>query len=1005
MSLSFEDPSRLWLLLLALPLAVVGVRWFRAMIPLRRASAVGTRVVLIALIVGMLAGARRVRETDSLATIAVIDLSESVLRFGDLGPDSVSAIRAYLGNGVQGRGPDDLFGLVVFDGRAIAAAVPSRANVLERSLEAPGVEGSDIASALRYAAALLPPDSTGRLVLFSDGNETTGSAAAAAAELAGTSISGRGLSVDVVPIEHMAGEEVIVESLDAPPLAAPGSTIALRVVLRSTSATRGVLQLTREGEPVDINGPAPGFGRVVELERGRNIALINVPLERGRVHRFEAVFVPERIGERFAGDVSLANNRASAFTLAPGRGSVLIVDGVSGGAATGPGATLPNVLREAEVDVRVVPPEGFPEDMLDLQAYDLVMLANVPAEAMRPEQQAMLVSHVRDLGAGLVMIGGPDSFGAGGWHGSELERILPLRLDLPDQVIVPEAALMFVLDSSGSMGASVMGSMRTQQQIANEAAAMAIQSLDKTDLVGVIAFNDGYRTVLPLGPNTNPDQAAARVRSIAPGGGTTLGPAVRDAAQKLAGDDAKTKQIIVLSDGRSTDSEYLEELGAEVALMGIRVTTIAVGDAADTQSLERMALAGGGAFYSVINPSMLPRMFLKAVRVVRSPLIREGMLRPSVSDPGSPLAAGMEDAPPLLGLVMARFREEPNVVNAMVASSGDPLLSHWNVGLGQVVAFTSDAHQWASRWIDWPGYRTFWTRVARSTMRVPRESSSELRAEIGGGTLSLELDALDSGGRPLDLLDVPVTVYRPGGEAAQVRLEQVGPGRYAGSVAADEAGAHIVIARPRQGATRLSPLLSGVTVPQGSELSTIEANRALMLQIAELTGGRVLDIRQPQDGVLFDRQRLEPRRASTPIWPTLLTWALFVYLLDVGTRRVAWDRFVSSSFGSDIRREIRESVKARSVTNTGVLLERVRTREQEEGAGAALGQADAKRLAEEARQRRREAYEAGRRALRRQPDAGPASPGARSQQDSEDSGLLAAKRRAQQRISEETDER
>lgn len=1005
MSLSFEDPSRLWLLLVALPLAAVGVRWFRAMIPLRRISAVGTRVVLIALIVGMLAGTRRVRETESLATIAVIDLSESVLRFGDLGPDPVEAIRTFLSDGMRGRGPDDLLGLVVFDGRAIAAAVPSRADVLERSLEAPGVDGSDIAAALRYAAALLPPDATGRLVLFSDGNETTGSAAAAAAELAGTSISGRGLSVDVVPIDHLVGEEVIVESLDAPPRAAPGSTITLRVVLRSTSATRGTLQLTREGEPVDINGPEPGFGRVVDLERGRNIALINVPLERGRVHRFEAVFVPEQRAGRFVGDVSLANNRASAFTLAPGRGSVLFVDGVSNGAPEGPGATLPRVLLEADVDVRVVPPEGFPDDMLDLQAYDLVILANVPAEAMRPEQQAMLVSHVRDLGAGLVMIGGPDSFGAGGWHGSELARILPLRLDLPDQIIVPEAALMFVLDCSGSMGASVLGSMRTQQQVANEAAALAIQSLDKTDLVGVISFNDTYRTVLPLGPNTAPEHAAARVRSIAPGGGTTLGPAVRAAADALAGGDAKTKQIIVLSDGRSTDSEYLEELGAEIALLGIRVTTIAVGDAADTKSLERMALAGGGAFYSVINPSMLPRIFLKAVRVVRSPLIREGMLRPRVSDAGSPLSAGMDEAPVLGGLVMSRFREEPNVVNAMVASSGDPLLSHWNVGLGQVVAFTSDAHQWASRWIDWPGYRTFWTRVARSTTRVPRESSSELRAVAGEGMLSLELDAIDSGGRPVDLLDVPVTVYRPGGQAVQARLEQVGPGRYAGSVAAEDPGAHIVIARPRQGATRLAPLLTGVTVPQGSELSTIEANRSLMLQIAELTGGRVLDMTRPQTGVLFDREHLEPRRASTPIWPTLLAWTLLVYLLDVGTRRVAWDRFVSRSFGADIRREIRESVKARSVTSTGVLLERVRTREQGEGAGTALGQADAKRLTEEARQRRREAYEAGKRALHRQPETGPNARESGGEQGSEESGLLAAKRRAQQRMAEEADDR
>lgn len=1011
MHLSFEDPSRLWLLLLALPLALTGIRWFRAMIPLRRISAVLTRVVLIALIVGMLAGARRVRETDSLAAVAVIDLSASVRRFGDLGPDPADAIRQFLREGSEDRQPDDLLGVVVFDGRAMATAVPSRADVLERPLESPGVEGSDIAGALRYAAALVPPDSTGRIVLFSDGNETTGDALAAAAEIAGTTGLHSGISIDVAPINHLVGEEVVVESLDAPPRAAPGSTITLRVVLRSTAATSGTLQLSREGDPIDINADEPGLGRRISLEPGRNIALVNVPLATGRVHRFEATFVPDRQGERLVGDTVLANNRASAFTLVPGRGTVLFVDGVSDGAPQGEGATLPNALRAADIDVQVVPPSGFPRDMLELQAFDLVMFQNVPAEDISPEQQQMLISHVRDLGAGLVMIGGPDAFGAGGWHGSELEPILPLRLDLPDQIIVPEAALMFVLDSSGSMGASVLGSVRTQQQVANESAALAIQSLDKTDLVGVIAFNESYRTIVPLGPNTAPEQTAARVRSIAAGGGTTLGPALREAAEQLAGDDAKTKQIIVLSDGRSTDSDQLEQMASDISALGIRVTAIAVGDGADSATLKSMALAGGGAFYNVINPNMLPRIFLKAVRVVRSPLIREGNIGVRTLNSGSPLVAGLSDYPPLRGLVMSRFREEPTVVNALAASTGDPLLSHWNVGLGQVVAFTSDAHNnWAQRWLEWPGYRAFWTQLVRSVTRIPRESNSELRAQVDGGMIALELDALDGAGRPTDLLTVPVTIYRPDGSSSNVQLEQVGPGRYVSTAPADDAGPYIVIARPRQGPTRLTPLLTGVTVPMGSELERIEPNRALLEQIAELTGGRVLDIRSPTPGELYERQGLVPRRASTPIWPTLLAWALLVYLLDVGTRRVAWDRFVSKSFGADVRREMREAVRARAATNTGTLLERVRTRESEEaGANRALGSDDARRLAEEARRKRREAYQAGVRALRREPDPPPgeSKPSAAPPQpakEEEESGLLAAKRRAQRRMSGENDD-
>jgi len=1002
-SFSFEDPGRLWLLLAAIPVAVVGLRWFRAMIMLRRVTAVGARIVLFALIVGMLAGARRVRETESLTTIAVIDLSQSVMRFSDLGPEPATRIREFLRASTDRRGPDDLFGLVVFDGKAIAAAVPSRANVLDRSLEPPGVEGSNISAALRYAAALAPADSTTRLVLISDGNDTAGDAIDAAAELAGAGF-GSGLSIDVVPIDHRVGDEVVVESFDAPPRAAPGSTIPLRVVLRSTASTQGTLYLAREGEALDINGSQAGYGRRIQLEPGRNIELINVPLPPGRVHRFEVSYEPDRDGTRFVGDTTLANNRSSAFTLVPGRGSVLFVDGVSNGSPDGEGATLPRALAEADIDVQVVSPDGFPQSMLELQSYDLVVFQNVPAEALDDRQQEMLISHVQDVGAGLVMIGGPDAFGAGGWHGSLLEPIMPIRLDLPDQIIVPEAAIMFVLDSSGSMGASVLGSVRTQQEVANESAAMAIQSLDRTDLVGVIAFNESYRTVVPLGPNTDPEQAAARVRSIAPGGGTTLGPALRAAAEALASDDAKTKQIIVLSDGRSTDAVRLEEQARQINELGIRITAIAVGDAADSDTLERVAMAGGGAFYSVINPNLLPRIFLKAVRVVRSPLVREGSFDVRINDAGSPLIAGIEQPPPLRGLVMSRFREEPTVVNALIASTGDPLLSHWVVGLGQVVAFTSDAHHWAERWVDWPGYRAFWTQIMRMTSRAVDESDSELIVEVTGGTLDVVLDAFDRSGTPADLLDVPASVYLPGGGVEEITLAQTGPGRYEASLPARESGAYIVIARPRLGGKRLPPLLGGASVPVGTEMERLEANTALLVRIAELTGGRVLDIHAPTPGALFAREQLVPRRASTPLWPTLLAWALLVYLVDVGTRRVAWDRFISRSFGADLRREIGESVRWRESVSVGVLKAKIRATKLQTAQGTALDEEDAKRVAEQVRQRRREAYQSALRSARLKSDQQDTTPAqaAEEQMDGPESALLAAKRRARQRFEGES---
>src|SRR5688572_10135081 len=142
-------------MLLALPLAWAGLAWFAAMSRVRRWSAVVLRVVLIALITGMLAGAAAVRKTDRLAVIGVVDVSGSVRLYGDTGVgedgkriEPMEAARRFFDAAMRDRGPDDLMGLVVFDGRALAVAMPTRGNPLDRAMDVRMAEGTDIAGAL-----------------------------------------------------------------------------------------------------------------------------------------------------------------------------------------------------------------------------------------------------------------------------------------------------------------------------------------------------------------------------------------------------------------------------------------------------------------------------------------------------------------------------------------------------------------------------------------------------------------------------------------------------------------------------------------------------------------------------------------------------------------------------------------------------------------------------------------------------------------------------------------
>ncbi|MFG0252057.1 MAG: VWA domain-containing protein, partial [Phycisphaerales bacterium JB038] len=713
--------------------------------------------------------------------------------------------------------------------------------------------------------------------------------------------------------------------VDVPPSAPAGAPITMRVTLLSTEATSGLLQVTADGRVLDLNGAGSGTGRPLELKPGKNVELVTIPLDDRIIHRFEAYFQPlSDSADRLVG-----NNRGEAVTVSPGEGRVLIVENRDAPS----GELLEGTLRRLNIEVERLHSGQLPYDLLSYQAYNLVLLNNVPAEQVPPPLQELLAAYVTQLGGGLVMIGGPDSFGAGGWNDTPLEAILPVRLDLPEQLIVPSAAVAFVLDSSGSMSHQVFGSADSQQTIANEGAALAIQTLDRQDLVTVIAFDNAPRVVAPLAPNRDPEATMDLVRSIAPGGGTNLYPALYQAYSSLRRAEAQIKHVIVLSDGRSMPGPFTE-LAAQMLDEDITVSTIAVGDEADDAVLEAISLAGGGQFYRVYQPQTLPRIFVREVRIVRKPLVREGRFDPIVLPSGSPLTLNLSAAPPLGGLVLTQPREEETITLAAVDAEGTPVLAHWNVELGRVAAFTSSADaSWSQAWIDSPAYEELWGAMARVIARPAASQDSELTAQFEGDVLRLRLDAADREGNPLDLLSVPGSVYTPAGERLEISLAQSGPGAYEALVPAKEAGNYVVALAPRKGSTPLPPIVAGAGRSTGPEYASLEADLSLLQRAAESTGGRLLDLERPAEAGLYADELRRPVQAREPIWLTLAWWCLPLLLLDVATRRIAWDRYVSKAAAVEFARQAAESVRSRgeeAASTLGALRSRSQAAETED---------------------------------------------------------------------------
>ncbi|MFK7959193.1 MAG: VWA domain-containing protein [Phycisphaerales bacterium] len=886
------------------------------------------------------------RSHDDLTVVAVVDISGSVRRFAEpdsIGPDdggidrrpvfgdaaagsdpnvdqfrgsasslTLSRIRDWLELAAAGKRRTDRLGVVVFDGSARATLAPLSGDLPPLTLDVRGADGSSIEEAVRLGLALMPADTTHRIVLISDGNQTRGDATAAAELAAGgranrartartvdaatdtNADEGRNgpdqtspvaarraagpdpVPIDVLPIEYRIDSDVRIVELATPTTAQPGQVVDARVVIESTRRISGRLSARVEGAPVDINGAEPGTDRALRVPAGRTVLVVPIRLGTTPVNRVQIGFDPDDPRADALND----NNVARSITATPGAGRTLV--------ATTRGRDVPisSLIRANDLPVEVIEPWQLPTNLLDLQNHDLIVLDDVPAGSVSTEAQAAIARHVQDLGGGLLVIGGSQSFGAGGWAGTPIASILPLDPDPPKDMVLPTAALVLVLDESGSMARPVAGARATQQELANEAAARAVESLRSETLVGVIAFSSAPQTVVRLQRLERDGQIADDIRGIVPSGGTNIGAALQAADDMLRDVDVDRKFVVLLTDGRSSSGD-ISQLAQSMGNRNIQVTTIGIGDEIDAELLTAIADASGGEFIRVVNATTLPRVLVDSVQIINRPLIKESTFRPQRLATGSSVAADLERVPTLNGLVVTGPRPEPDAIIEAIHPDGEPLLARWSVGLGRVTAFTSDfGGDWSTSWVDDRVARGFWMRQVRETIRPRSDGRTDLVLTIDDGRLRISTEVNDTDG-PVDFLDVEATVFGPSGSET-ISLRQSGPGRYAADVPAEPSGEYVVAISARRGDVTMPPAVGGVSRRSGEEFRRLRSDLDLLDRIVDQTGGRRLDPLDPSAVDLFDRTGLPESVSLRPAWTVVLFILLAAYLLDVATRRIAW---------------------------------------------------------------------------------------------------------------------
>jgi uncharacterized membrane protein len=817
-------------------LAVIVVIWRRNAPPLspRRArTSLGLRVLIVLLLTGALAGFELQTTPSTQSLIVVADRSASVQSAQDTELATVLRILAL-------RQGDDLAGVVSF-GRDPQVEVNASSNPQFSTFQGQtNPHYTDVASALQLAGSILPAGTRRHIVLVSDGRGNLGDAVAQARLLRAA-----GMRVDTVAIDVPLGAEVLVDRLDAPRSLAVGERADVKGIIVSTTDTPATVRWYLDRTLINT--------AQISLTPGETTVSQTVQPAQPGFHSVRMVIDPVI-------DTYAENNVGEALIQVVGPARVLLVENTAGGAAS-----IEPALNSTGILTTTVAAAQLPRSSADLAAYSGIVLVNVPASKLGLEGMALLQAVTRDLGIGLVVIGGAESFGPGGYAGTTLETTLPVQITLPMNTQKPPVAVMLVLESSETQDGD---------QVVRGAAEAVIDQLTARDSVGVTNGMMG-KVVVPLAPLTDKAKVKSQIESMQLGDPPDYTPDLKTAYEQLAKSTASLKHIIMLGDGDppiQVTQAYVEGIHSH----GITISTVAVGaDPNGAAVMQAIAGWGHGRFYQSNSPQDVPTIFLKETQQALKPWIVEGNITPRLASlaevlPGVPL----DSFPSLTGYVATTPRAAADVI--LKSPQGDPLLATWQYGLGRVVAWTSDAEgRWTAGLLSWPSANRFFGDVVRYSLPQAGDPALQVETQVHGDHTHILVTAPSYSGA-----SVSVSALTPDLSDAKLVLSSTGPGRFEGDLRTDQVGSYLLRVTDSVGGDVKHTNTIGLVVPYSPEYRDLGTDTPTLTAIARAGGGVLIT-----DLSTVYKLEVPPVHGILPISELLLVLAILLFPIDIALRR------------------------------------------------------------------------------------------------------------------------
>jgi uncharacterized membrane protein len=736
--------------------------------------------------------------------------------------------------------------------------------------------GTNLASGIRLAEALLPEAGERRVVLLTDGRETHGDALAATRRLAA-----RGIELDTVPLDNGVPSGPVIERLEVTPeRAVLGQAVTATATVRGAPGTQATVRWSESGNYARTD--------LVTLDaQGTATLSLEVPHPSAGLYTFQA--------ESAAYDAVRPTGRASAAAFVTGRPRVLVVS--LGGERPG---LLASALDDGEAEVELRNIEALDNAETALRGVDLVILSDLPIaragevtllSGLTISAQEALIEYVSQ-GGGLLVTGGAFGFSPE-YAEAPLARLLPVEIEDRGEVDDPEVAMAVMLDRSGSMGAMV--GTHTKLELAVEASLAAASTLRAQDRVAIASVDTVTTWHQPLEPTATLLRRREVIRSMSlGGGGIYVYTGLADAYALLGGAREPVRHVILFSDTADSEEQYQgcpfmpcdTSLPSAIALAetarraGVTTSVVGIGSPTDMDVpfLQNLAVAGGGRYYLTTQGTDLRRIFVAETRAAARSNLHEGEIRVLACD-SHPIRDGIDASaiPAVAGFVETLKR--PTASTILETAEGRPILAAWRYGLGQVVGITTDGGGlWTESWASWEGSGQLMRQAARFAMRRHMTGSSSADVEVGEHEVDLVLDvAPDVEARPARL--ELVAIDASGNEKRlEAELEAEGPFRYRARARLD--GQPFVIARVwDERGTLVVETFGGERA--ADEYAGSGADERLLRELAQVGKGK-----HRPGAIEVLRSAARSGERPLPLWPLLLVVAAFFVAIDLWLRRL-----------------------------------------------------------------------------------------------------------------------